>query len=348
MKLDNTFKFIKEQANLGFVKDYAIIVGVGDDIATIYSDNVNENTLFDVASTGKILLTTPLILRCIDDGLLSLEDTLDKFFDNVPEDRKNITIKQLLTHTSGIVRFEFPDFFREKDNNFIAEQIILNPLAFKPGSRYQYSCNGMILLGFIAEKVLGGSLTELMEKYITKPLGLTRSRTWLMPDDKNFAFCCHRTDVSVNMADDENVHVLNRPIGAGGFFWSPHDITIFAKTLRDNSEFFCNKELFDLAISNLTPNFTESRGLGFWIADEKYKYRSELFGKNTFGHHGSAGSGLFIDRTRNLFFLYLTNFRHIANCKYDKEPYDFGTVEFNFRAGIPNAVKRDLEEQNLL
>lgn len=348
MKLDNTLKFIKEQARLGYVKDYAIIVGVGDDIATIYSDDVNENTLFDVASTGKILLTTPLILRCIDDGLLSLEDTLDKFFDNVPEDRKNITIKQLLTHTSGIVRFEFPPYFREKDNDFIAAQIILNPLAFKPGSRYQYSCNGMILLGFIAEKLLGGDLQHLMEKYITKPLGLTRSRTWLMPDDRNFAFCCRRTDVSVNMADDENVHIVNRPIGSGGFFWSPHDITIFAKTLRDNSEFFCNKELFRIATSNLTPDFTESYGLGFCILDEKYEYKSDLFSEKTFGHHGSAGSGLFVDKERDFFLIYLTNFRRYANILYEKEPYDFGPIAFGFRSGIPNAVKLDLEEQGLI
>lgn len=348
MKLNNTLKFIKEQASFGYVKDYAIIVGVGNDIATIYSDDVNEDTLFDVASTGKILLTTPLILRAIDDGLLSLDDTIDKFFDNVPEDRKNITVKQLLTHTSGIVRFEFPDHFREKDKDYIAEQIILNPLAFEPGSRYQYSCNGMILLGFIAEKLLGGDLTELMEKYITKPLSLTRSRTWLMPDDKNFSFCCHRSDISVNMADDENVHIVNRPIGSGGFFWSPHDMTIFAKTLRDNSEFFCNKELFRIATSNLTPNFTESRGLGFWITDQKYTYRSDLFSEKTFGHHGSAGSGLFVDKERDFFVIYLTNFRHHANILYDKKPYDFSPVEFGFRSGIPNSVKLDLEEQGLI
>lgn len=67
-----------------------------------------------------------------------------------------------------------------------------------------------------------------------------------------------------------------------------------------------------------------------------------------FGHHGSAGSGLFVDKERDFFVIYLTNFRHYANILYDKEPYDFGPIERGFRSGIPNSIKIDLEEQSLI
>ena len=71
---------------------YAVYVKVGENEYVIMSENVNEDTYFDIASCGKILVTTPLILQSIDRGLLSLDSTLEEFFDNVPVDKKNITI----------------------------------------------------------------------------------------------------------------------------------------------------------------------------------------------------------------------------------------------------------------
>ena len=62
---------------------YGVYVKIGDKEHTFMSDNINEDTYFDIASCGKILVTTPLILQAIDKGLLSLESTLKDFFDNV-------------------------------------------------------------------------------------------------------------------------------------------------------------------------------------------------------------------------------------------------------------------------
>ena len=86
---------------------------------------------FDIASMGKALITAPLILRAVGEGKISLDDTLDRFF-VIPEcpdkeTKKHITITQLLTHTSGIVRIPLSPEAAAKGNDALAEQIISQP-----------------------------------------------------------------------------------------------------------------------------------------------------------------------------------------------------------------------------
>ena len=109
MQLRNT-KILMENLKEGNKLDsYAVMVYKNGEKQLISSENVNEDTFFDVASMGKVLVTSTLILKAIDMGLLRLDNRLDDFFDNVPSDKSNITIKQMLTHTSGIIRVNIPD-----------------------------------------------------------------------------------------------------------------------------------------------------------------------------------------------------------------------------------------------
>lgn len=72
---------------------YAVMVYKNGEKQLVVSENVNEETYFDVASLTKVLVTSTLILKAMDQGLLSLEDRLSDFFDNVPPDKQNITIR---------------------------------------------------------------------------------------------------------------------------------------------------------------------------------------------------------------------------------------------------------------
>ena len=137
-----------------------------------FSENVNEQTYFYIASCGKILVTTPLILQAIDEEKISLDTTLNQLFDEVPADKKNITIKHLLTHTSGIVRHSYIHSGRE----YLIKEILSRPLKYEIGTDCVYSCSGMVLLGFILEKIYGESLENLFEKRIKQPLGYERSK----------------------------------------------------------------------------------------------------------------------------------------------------------------------------
>ena len=133
---------------------YIVLVGLDGKRTCLCSPNADLNTYFDAASMGKVLVTSTLILQACDKELLSLDDTLDKFFSNVPEEKKSITVKQLLTHTSGIVRKEFSREVADRGGDAIAAFILSVPLAFAPGSSYQYSCSGYVLLGLSALGIL--------------------------------------------------------------------------------------------------------------------------------------------------------------------------------------------------
>lgn len=185
MELRNTEDWLKQALADAKFDSYAIFVHKNGDEAFLHSENVNEDTYFDIASLGKILITTPLILKAVTEKMLSLEDTLDRFFDNVPPEKKDITIQQLLTHTSGIIRIPILPKAVEKGHDAIAAQMLNHPLAFEPGTNYIYSCNGMILLGFVLEKIYNAPLESIYETKLKKPLGQTRSRFNIAVNEPN-------------------------------------------------------------------------------------------------------------------------------------------------------------------
>ena len=139
MILENTTKLMRDGLDTARFGSYAVLVSLGGTTAFVTSPDVNPDTYFDIASMGKALITAPLILRAVGEGKISLDDTLDKFF-VIPEcpdkeTKKRITITQLLTHTSGIVRIPLSPEAAAKGNDALAEQIIANPLAYTPGTK---------------------------------------------------------------------------------------------------------------------------------------------------------------------------------------------------------------------
>lgn len=90
--LQNTKRLMRQKAADREFDSYAVYVKTGENESTFCSDNVNEDTYFDIASLGKVLVTTPLVLQTIGRGLLRLDSRLDDCFKNVPADKKDITV----------------------------------------------------------------------------------------------------------------------------------------------------------------------------------------------------------------------------------------------------------------
>jgi CubicO group peptidase (beta-lactamase class C family) len=140
---------------------------------------LDSNSIFDCGSIAKEF-TAVGILLLKDKGKINLTDTLRKFFPELPY--YNVTIQQMLTHTSGL-----PDGFglvlknpvqngRASNNDFI--QLLANekaPALFKPGENLMYSGTAFVLLAAIIEKISGQSFKKYMKEQIFKPLGMTRT-----------------------------------------------------------------------------------------------------------------------------------------------------------------------------
>jgi len=345
--LTNTKRLMQHKLEQQAFDTYVVLVHANGEELMFTSDNADGDTLFDIASCGKILHTSPLILQAADEGRLSLNSTLADFFDNVPEDKKAITIKQLLTHSSGIVRIPLPKEICAQGIDATAAYIIANPLAYAPGSDYIYSCNGMILLGYILEKLYGKTLDVLFEERLKKPLGMTRSCFKIEVDEPNAAICYTRREVGPLRFDDANVLNMGRVGGSGGSFFSANDVHRFAKAVMEKNEVLFSRPFHDLAEVNYTPNYSEGRGLGYLVVDEKYPQTGNLFPIGSFGHCGHTGQSMFFNRKLDLYAVILTNATRFSAMKQNFVHDDYGTV-MAMRAEIHNEIKRDLEAENLL
>lgn len=350
MELKYTENLLKQKCENNAFDSYAIFVNKDGEEVFFHSDNVNEDTYFDIASMGKVLVTSTIALKTISDKKLSLDSTVGDFFENAPEDKKNITIQQLLTHMSGIERYGFPQKVADRGHEAVAEFILSTPLAFQPGTGQVYSCNGMILLGYILEKVYNAELEEIFEKLVKKPLGYTRSKFNIDLDEPNAAICYHTENVHglEHPWDDDNVRILKTSAGSGGQFFTARDIRTFVKAVMARDERLYSRDIYDIAereyVGNKGP---EGRGLGWWYVDERFADTGKLFSKGSFGHTGYTGTCFFMNREKNMYVIMLTNSTRFLNKNNHWKGYDYDDT-CKIRKDIHNAIYDDFVEQGLI
>jgi len=353
MNLKYTQALMRRMADEKRFDSYAVQVKVGTDYERFFSENVNGDTLFDIASCGKVLHTTTIAFQMMDEGKLSLDSTLGDFFPYAPEDKKRITIRQILTHTSGIIRYPLQAELCAQGTDAIAKEILSKPLAFEPGSLYTYSCNAMNLLGFIEEKIDGKLMEQMFMERVKKPMGMTRSCFKILPEEKNVAVCHRQRPPFPICFDDENVTAMNRVCGAGGSFFSPNDVRVFVEGVMAKDERLFKKEYFELAERDYTsqldwvPGREEGRGLGFLFVNGRYPQTGRLFPVGSFGHCGHTGQSFFMNRRKNLYVIIMTNATRFNLIKYDFLREDYSEI-CAMRQEIHNEIYRDLTEQHLL
>jgi len=133
-----------------------------------------RETVFEIGSLTK-QFTAAGILLLQQDGRLSVEEKISRYLDNVPASWSNITVRQLLSHTSGLKSYTGLDGFELRRHltqlQFI-KQIGAQPLESQPGESWKYCNTGFNLLGFIIENVSGKTYWEFMSERIFKPLGM--------------------------------------------------------------------------------------------------------------------------------------------------------------------------------
>jgi CubicO group peptidase (beta-lactamase class C family) len=138
----------------------------------IRSENIpnTADTVFSVGSLTK-QFTAAGIMRLEMIGKLNTEDRLDKYFENVPEDKKAITLHHLLTHTSGVVDAVGPDY-QELEREDLVKKVFAEPLLHLPGEEFAYSNAGYSLLAAIIEKVSGHKYEEFLREQLWLPAGM--------------------------------------------------------------------------------------------------------------------------------------------------------------------------------
>jgi CubicO group peptidase (beta-lactamase class C family) len=171
--------------SLGVYRDGKIAKAEGYGLADLEWDAaVKPDTLFQSGSVGK-QFTATAIMMLVEQGKVGLDDSIQKYFPGSPESWKNIRVRNLLTHTSGLAEYESEqrgkadgpfylrlDFTEEQLYKKIAEL----PIDFKPGEKWGYRNTNYVLLGFLIHRVTGKFYGDFLKDRIFTPLGMKSTR----------------------------------------------------------------------------------------------------------------------------------------------------------------------------
>lgn len=178
-------RFIKAQMerqkipgiSLAVVRDGKPLIVKGYGLANLeHQVAVKPETVFQSGSVGKQFTATGIMLL-VEDGKIALDEKIGKYLGEIPEAWKNITVRQLLSHTGGMT--DYPqdfDFRRDYTEDELLKRAKEIPLAFQPGEKWQYSNMGYVTLGIIIGKVSGKFYGDFLQERIFKPLGMTTTR----------------------------------------------------------------------------------------------------------------------------------------------------------------------------
>ncbi len=229
----------------------------------------SPKNVFRIASITK-QFTAACIMQLQERGLLSLQDPIGKYIPNFPYDKKDIiTIYDLLTHSSGLNNRKSVRFFAEKNTEEIAKDRFINsyqniPLLFKPGTKFQYSNQNYVLLGFIVEKVTGLPFKTYLKTYILDRLQMNSTKIYTAKDiipNRVPGYVQNQQKVLQNALPLQP----ETPYAQGGLLSTTHDLYIWNTALKNNP-FLSQQSIRKMFIPRIYGNNTNSGyGLGFAV-----------------------------------------------------------------------------------
>lgn len=163
--------------SIAVIKDGKIIKAAGYGLADVEHDiAAKPETVFKIASVSKQFIASGIMLL-VEGGEIGIDDRVNKYFKDAPETWQGITIRHLLTHTSGLVR-EAPGFdpFKIQTDADVIKTAYQLPLRFTPGEKYEYCNLSYFMLAEIIHKVSGKSWQEFISTRIFAPPGMTATR----------------------------------------------------------------------------------------------------------------------------------------------------------------------------
>ncbi len=341
----------------GFLAEKAFpgaVVAVGKDGALVHvqalgrlsyvpaSVAVTADTIYDLASLTKIVVTTTMAMILVDEGMIDIDKPLSSFLPKFRGGAKDrVTVSQLLTHSSGLDAV-LPLYKELRGKQAYLAHIESLDLGYEPGTKSVYSDLGEILLGEILERVAGESLDAFARRRILGPLGMRD--TGFMPA----ASLLQRIAPTENdpwrgrllrgEVHDENAFALGGIAAHAGLFGTAPDLARFAQMLLNGGVYDQHRIVSRETLGRFTRRAgipDSSRALG-WDTPSPGSSSGTLLSPRSFGHTGFTGTSLWIDPDRQLFVILLTNRVHPTR--------ENNTLPKSVRAAVADAVVRALAQ----
>jgi serine-type D-Ala-D-Ala carboxypeptidase len=274
-----------------------------------------QRTIYDVASLTKVVGTTTAIMILYDEKKIGLDDPVVNYIPTFGGgDKDRVTIRQLLTHTSGLPAGR--DIWRIAQTPLEARALVLSTnLEGRPGAQYIYSDLGADVLGLIIEVVAGEPLDKFLTRRVFEPLGM--NETFFRPAD-SLRYRIAPTEVTPprgyplrGEVHDENAYALGGVAGHAGLFSTATDLSVFAQMMLNGGEYNGVQIISKPTVELFTSRSFGHRALGWDTAEGDYG-SGRYLGPTAYGHTGFTGTSMWIDPEREMFVILLTNRVHAA------------------------------------
>ncbi len=295
------------------------------------------DTIYDLASLTKPLVTGLLCAKQIENGEINLSDEIAKYLPELDtNEKRRITIENLLTHTSGLRAWK-PFYFMEngksKTENVkrkILDAIGKETLENAVNSKVVYSDLNFITLGFLIEKNCGENLDKIAAREIFAPLNL--QNTFYNPPqtlqkqiaasetgnvfeeqlsvEQGFNEKKIRNPTIWGEVHDGNAYFMNGVSGHAGLFSNAFETFKVAQQFLARETALLKPETCNLFRTNFTPKLNEARSVAFQLAETKDSTASNALSKDSFGHLGFTGTSLWVEPETERIFILLTNRTH--------------------------------------
>lgn len=291
---------------------------------------VTTDTVYDLASLTKVVLTTTVAMSLVDAGRLDLDARVSSVIPGFTGGGKEgVRFRQLLTHTGGLLWWA-PLFEELRGHEAYLERILEMELDYAPGTKTIYSDLGLILLGEALERLGGAPLEELGRTRVFEPLGMSDTRykppVALRPRIAPTETDHWRGRTLVGEVHDENAFALEGVAPHAGLFSSAGDLARFAQMLLNGGTLEGRRIVQERTVETFTKRQGikgSSRALGWDTPTDGtptkrsstpgqpgYSSAGSLFSSGSFGHTGFTGTSLWMDPKRDLFLILLTNRVH--------------------------------------
>jgi CubicO group peptidase (beta-lactamase class C family) len=337
------------------VKKGRVIINKGYGVANKKTNSFNNpNTIFDIGSNTK-QFTATAILKLIELEKIKLTDPLSKYFKNLPVDKQNITIDQVLSHSAGFLDAIGRDFTKISEKDYF-DQLFASKLLSKPGEKYAYSNAGYSILGRIIELVSGQPYESFINTTFFKPAGMLQTG-YLLPnwDTKHISRGYNRgllDSGSPIMRYKEDREVNWHLKGNGGINSTQNDMLLWFKALKSHK--ILTKESFKKLTGPYIPNPKEKSGYRYGWGIKNYNDTILRLTHN--GSNGSFAHSLIWFPEEDIQIIYATNANsskvesvayRIAQIVLDKnyvpKPIQNNIFSFTFNYTKENTIKKSSE-----
>lgn len=282
------------------------------------------DAIYDSASLTKVVATTPAIMLLVEQGMIEIDALVSTYLDDFDNQGKEaITIRHLMTHTSGLnpgipLTIEIDGVSKDWAGYEMAITLAkAEEVRHPPGTGFIYSDINFILLGEIIQQVTGKHLEDFTRESVFLPLGMKDTGYLPSPDLR------YRTAPTKWWDGKMQRGTPNNPIcrrtggvhGHAGMFTTAADLARYCRMILNQGELdgvrFLQPETVRLMTSVQSPSAVDSlRGLGWDINSSYSSQRGEIFPIGGFGHTGFTGPSIWIDPASNTFVIFMSNRIH--------------------------------------